>query len=93
MIDYKEVIDLYNKLDLNDKRNEFSTLLIKIDALLLEFLSQKNIKASFTTKKIDITSFQNKKEDDTLAFFYEDLINIKNKILLLLKLEINENDQ
>ncbi len=93
MIDYKEVIDLYNKLDLSDKRNEFSTLLIKVDALLLELLNQKNINAKFSTKKMDVVAFKNKNEDDTLTFFYEDLINIKNKILLLLKLEINENDQ
>ena len=88
MIDYKEVIDLYRNLDLDDKRNELNILLQKIDALLVELLNKNNINDVKEYKSIS----DEVKEDDLLVSFYEDLINIKNKILILLSIEMNDKE-
>ncbi len=88
MIDYKEVIDLYRNLDLDDKRNELNILLQKIDALLVELLNKNNINDVKEYKSIS----DGVKEDDLLVSFYEDLINIKNKILILLSIEMNDKE-
>ncbi len=88
MIDYKEVIELYSGLDLNDKRNEYSILLQKVDGLLLELLKKKKVDTEPSVKNYNTNSDRSKTEDEMLTFFYEDLINIKNKLLLLMTVEM-----
>ena len=86
MIDYKEVFDLFSKLDINDKKNELNILIQKIEALLSELLAKKNIN--------DNNIIENKTnlegEDELLLSYYEELTIIKNKILLLMTVEMNK---
>ena len=81
----EEMIELYKKLSNNEKRNELSSLLTKTDKLLDELLKIGHIQINTQTKNYDKN--ENMKEEDMLLFFYEDLWNIKNKILTLLVLK------
>ena len=82
----EEMINLYKELNTNEKRNELSNLLIKIDQLINQELVNKNIDLnSFNSvKNYDIANQSIDKEDDMLLFFYDDIWNLKTKILALL---------
>ena len=80
----ENMIELYKQLSISNQRNEFSSLLIKIDTLLNTLLDQKNLQNNIPIKNYDITNGESLTENEMLAFFYEDLWNLKNKILLLL---------
>lgn len=80
----KELIELYSKLSNDDKRNEFSSLLLKVDSLLNELISQNKIPQMKEIKNYDIVKCNLMSESELLVFFYEDLWIIKNKILALL---------
>ena len=77
------MLELYKKLGLNEQRNELSLLLIKIDHLLNNLLEQKKIPIQTQAKNYDLNTC-NIEEREILLFIYEDLWNIKNKILTLL---------
>ena len=83
------MLSLYKNLTLNDKRNEFSSLLLKTDKLLDQLML--NVKGDLTGEVKNYNSIDNLNltEDDIMLFFYEDLWNIKNKILTLIV--TNEN--
>lgn len=77
------MIDIYKRLDIQDKRNEFSNLLLKTEELLNQLIMDKEIINISKIKNYDINNNNNMTEDEILTFFYEDLWNIKNKILAL----------
>lgn len=80
----EEMINLYKKLNTNDKRNELSSLIIKLDKLVDELIKEKKVNNKFGLVKNYNTKTQIlESEDDLLLFFYEDIWTIKNKILLL----------
>lgn len=81
------MMELYRQLNLDNQRNEFSALLIKVDKLLDEILSNKKIPKNSEVKNYDVNKGVSMSEKDILAFFYEDLWNIKNKILSLMILD------
>lgn len=85
------MLSLYKNLTLNDKRNEFSSLLLKTDKLLDQLML--NVKDDLTGEVKNYNSIDNLNltEDDIMLFFYEDLWNIKNKILTLIV--ANENKE
>ena len=85
------MLSLYKNLTLNDKRNEFSSLLLKTDKLLDQLML--NVKGDLTGEVKNYNSIDNLNltEDDIMLFFYEDLWNIKNKILTLIV--TNENKE
>ena len=78
------MMDLYKQLNIDNKRNEFSSLLLKVDNLLNALLAQKELNNNTTVKNYDINAGSKFNEDETLTFFYEDLWSLKNKILLLM---------
>lgn len=80
----EEMIDLYKKLSTNEKRNEFSSLFVKTDKLLDEVLKNKKLAINIQSKNYDKIDNKDMTEDEILTFFYEDLWNIKNKVLGLL---------
>lgn len=85
------MINLYKNLTLNDKRNEFSSLLLKTDKLLDQLMLNVKIDLTDEVKNYDSIDDLNLTEDDVMLFFYEDLWNIKNKILTLIV--ANENKE
>ena len=86
----KEMIDLYEQLDISNKRNEFSSLLMKIDGLLNTIMDQQGIQNDISVKNYNKDLGTKLSEDKTLTFFYEDLWNLKNKILLIISLNNNK---
>jgi len=83
-----EMATLYKKLNTNKKRNELSSLIIKIDQLLNQVLVQNKIIDGQINKIKNYDSINQAldSEDDILLFFYDDLWKIKNKLLKLLVL-------
>lgn len=80
-----EMKNLYLRLNTNEKRNEFSSLLVKLDKLINELIIQKNIDINLpNVKNYDSINQANQSEDDILMFFYDDVWKIKTKILTLL---------
>ena len=82
----KDMMDLYKKLDVNTQREELSSLLIKIDMLLTGAIQHEELKDITNVKNYNCSDEQNinMTESEMLTFIYEDLWNIKNKILLIL---------
>ena len=87
---YEEMMLLYSKLDINDKRNEFSSLLEKTNQLIDELLKMEQIENDIKIKNYDSSKNSNLTEDEVFTFFYEDLWNIKNRLLTLLILNSNK---
>ena len=87
----ENMMDLYKQLSLPNQRNEFSSLLMKMDNLLNVLITQKNLQNSDNVKNYDVNIGSNLSEGDMLAFFYEDIWNLKNKILMLVAKESNDN--
>lgn len=80
----ENMMELYKQLSISNQRNELSSLLIKIDTLLNSLLAQKKLQNDVTIKNYNINKGESLSESEMLAFFYEDLWSLKNKILLLL---------
>ena len=79
----EEMINLFKNLDKTEKRNEFSSLIVKIDKLLDELLINKT-SLNDKVKNYDKNDDNNMTEEEMILFFYEDLWSIKNKILELI---------
>ena len=88
---YEEMMILYSRLDKNDKINEFSLLLEKTNQLISEILKMEKIENYTEIKKYDPIENNNLTENETFTFFYENLWNIKNKLLALLILNSSKN--
>lgn len=84
---YEEMMLLYSRLNINEKRNEFSSLLEKTNQLIGEVLKMEQIENDMRIKNYDAMSDYNLTEDEIFTFFYEDLWNIKNRLLALLILK------
>lgn len=81
----EKMIELYKQLKTNDKRNELSSLIEKLDQLVTQMLIQKDNNHNFKqVKNYDSINQTKETEDDILLFFYEDIWNIKSKVLALL---------
>ena len=87
----ENMMDLYKQLSLANQRNEFSSLLMKMDDLLNVLIAKKNLQDATKVKNYDVNIGSNLSERDMLAFFYEDIWNLKNKILMLLAIESQDN--
>jgi len=87
----EEMIESYKQLNTNEKRNELSNLLIKLDQLINQLIIEKKLdySAFADVKNYDSVIQKPQTEDDMLLFFYDDLWKIKNKILLLLAEQSN----
>lgn len=82
----EEMITYYKQLNTNEKRNELSNLLIKLDQLINQLMIQDNINIEElkSVKNYDIIKQSLETEDDMLLFFYDDIWNLKSKVLALL---------
>ena len=81
---YEEMMLLYSQLSTNEKRNEFSSLLEKTNELISELLRMNQIQNDMKIKNYDAMTDHDLTEDQIFTFFYEDLWNIKNRLLTLL---------
>lgn len=80
-----EMKRLYAQLNTNEKRNEFSSLLVKLDQLINQLGIQNNVNFELPgVKNYDSNNQVLQNEDEMLVFFYDDIWKIKSKILELL---------
>ena len=87
---HEEMMLLYSQLNINEKRNEFSTLLEKTNELIGELLKMDQIQNDMKIKNYNAMNDHFLTEDEVFTFFYEDLWNIKNRLLTLLILKSNK---
>ena len=87
---HEEMMLLYSQLNINEKRNEFSTLLEKTNELIGELLKMDQIQNDMKIKNYNAMNDHSLTEDEVFTFFYEDLWNIKNRLLTLLILKSNK---
>ena len=81
----EKMIELYKQLETNEKRNELSSLIQKLDQIITQLTVKKGISSDIkNSKNYDSINQTNLNEDDMLLFFYEDIWNIKNKVLSIL---------
>ena len=88
---YEEMLLLYSQLNMNEKRNEFSSLLEKTKQLISELLKMEQIENDMKIKNYDTMKDHSLNEDEIFTFFYEDLWNIKNRLLALLILKSSKD--
>lgn len=81
----EEMKKIFINLNTNEKRNELSSLLVKLDQLINQLAIQNNINLESTNvKNYDSNKQIFQTEDEMLLFFYDDVWRIKTKILELL---------
>ena len=82
----------YDKLDLNNKRNEFSSELLAIGELLKSIevilgLNSEDIDVDI--KNYDLKKDKKLNENEILSFFYEDIYAIRKEVTTILYLISN----
>ena len=90
---YEEMMLLYSQLSINEKRNEFSSLLEKTNQLIGELLKMEQIENDMKIKNYDAMKDHSLTEDEAFTFFYEDMWNIKNRLLALLILKSSKDNE
>ena len=85
-------MELYKELSINEKRNEFSSLLEKTNQLITELLRVEQIENDLEIKNYNALDDANMTEDEIFTFFYEDLWNVKNRLLTFLILKSSKGE-
>ena len=82
----EEMIELYKSLSTDDKNNELNMLIYKLNEIINQLLKQNNVDFEDLVNVNNYDSIKQKidTEDDKLLYFFEELWNIKNKVLLML---------
>ena len=92
MTNHEKMMELYKQLSINEKRNEFSSLLEKTNQLITELLRVEQIESDLEIKNYSALNDANKTEDEIFTFFYEDLWNVKNRLLTFLILKSSKGE-
>ena len=92
MSNHEKMMELYKELSINEKRNEFSSLLEKTNQLITELLRVEQIENDLAIKNYNALDDANKTEDEIFTFFYEDLWNVKNRLLTFLILKSSKGE-
>ncbi len=87
---HEEMMSLYSQLNTNEKRNEFSSLLEKTNQIISELLRMEQIESDLKIKNYNSLDNALMTEDEIFTFFYEDLWNIKNRLLSFFILKSNK---
>ena len=92
MSNHEKMMELYKELSINEKRNEFSSLLEKTNQLITELLRVEQIENDLSIKNYNALDDSNMTEDEIFTFFYEDLWNVKNRLLTFLILKSSKGE-
>lgn len=79
-----ELLNSFDMLDINTKRNQISDELIIIHELIKKYEEIKNITPITKVKNYDTTNDKELNEAEMLTFFYEDIYNIQQELITLL---------
>ena len=86
-----KIIENFDVLDVNTKRNQISNELIIIGELIKNYEMKYNISTLLNVKNYDQTNDKELDESQILTFFYEDIYNIQQELITLLNvIEINK---
>lgn len=80
----QELLNSFDMLDINTKRNQISDELIIIHELIKKYEEIKNITPITKVKNYDTTNDKELNEAEILTFFYEDIYNIQQELITLL---------
>lgn len=70
----KNVLDAFNQLDTNNKRNKISDELMAIGELINNIEKYSGIETNLKIKNYNQNNDLNMTEDEILTFFYEDFL-------------------
>lgn len=90
---HEEMMKLYEQLNINEKRNEFSSLLEKTNQIISELLRMEQIENDIKIKNYNALDDVLMSEDEVFTFLYEDLWNIKNRLLSFLILKSSKDSE
>ena len=79
-----KLLDSYKNLVLDDKRNEFSKEMIMVSTLINSCLSMYGVSSLKTAYDYKVEQDLKLSEEDLLIKNYEDILDIRNNLLLLL---------
>lgn len=79
-----ELLNSFDVLDINTKRNQISDELIIIHELIKKCEEMKNITPITKVKNYDTNNDKNMTEAEMLTFLYEDIYNIQQELMTLL---------
>ena len=79
-----ELLNSFDVLDVNTKRNQISDELIIIHELIKKYEEMKNITPITKVKNYDTNNDRHMTEAEMLTFLYEDIYNIQQELITLL---------
>ena len=86
-----KIIENFDVLDVNTKRNQISNELMIIGELIKNYEMKYSISPLLNVKNYDQTKDKELDESQILTFFYEDIYNIQQELITLLNIfEINK---
>lgn len=93
MTSFNEMMELYDQLNVNEKRNEFSSLLEKTNQIISTLLKVEGIENNAEIKNYNSSTDATLTEGEMFTFLYEDLWNIKNRLLSFLILKSSKDSE
>lgn len=85
-----ELLNSFDVLDVNTKRNQISDELIIIHELIKKYEETKNITPITKVKNYDTNNDGDMTEAEMLTFLYEDIYNIQQELITLLSSLAND---
>lgn len=86
-----KLLEAFNELSINDKRDKISNELIVIGSLINYIEKKYNIDNHLKIKNYNLSKDINKNEGEILTFLYEDIYNIEREIVTITKLIMEDN--
>lgn len=86
-----KLLEAFNELSINDKRDKISNELIVIGSLINYIEKNYNIDNHLKIKNYNLSKDINKNESEILTFLYEDIYNIEREIITITKLIMEDN--
>ena len=74
----------FDKLSINEKRNQISDELLIIGELIRNIENKYNISSMLNVKNYDTNKDSNLTESEMLSFIYEDIYNLQRELITVL---------
>ncbi len=81
-----DLLDSFDVLDVNTKRNQINKELIIIYELIRKYEEMRNVPAISKVKKYNPNTDNDMSEAEMLTFLYEDIYNIQQELISLLSI-------
>lgn len=81
----------FDKLDINEKRNQISNELLIIGEIIKNIENKYNIQSVLNIKNYDINKDNNLQESEMLSFLYEDIYSVERELITILTVVLKQN--